>query len=196
MSIDSSAINQWKSKGRLVAESVARSLIWTGATPNVITVVGLLLNVVVALVIAGGYFTVGGILLVLVGLFDALDGAMARVTNQKTQFGAFLDSTIDRYAEAVVLLGLTVSRIDDLPTVVLAYVAIVGSIMVSYTRARAEGLGLRNEVGILARPERVALLAIGLITGWVTPVLIVLAVFTNLTALQRIIHVYRLTGGR
>lgn len=197
MMIETGSIDHWKARGRLVAESVARVLhYYTGASPNAITLIGLALNGIVALVVASGYLFVGGVLLIVVGLFDTLDGALARVTNRKTQFGAFLDSTTDRYAEAVVLLGLTIAYPESTAIVVLAYVTIVGSLLVSYTRARAEGLGLRCEVGMLARPERVVLLALGLVTGYVLPSLIVLAIFTNVTAVQRILHVYRLTGGR
>jgi CDP-diacylglycerol---glycerol-3-phosphate 3-phosphatidyltransferase len=194
--IETWSIDQWKAKGRLLAETVARTLALTGATPNVITLIGVVLNGLVALVVAAGFFTIGGVLLLAVALFDAIDGALARVTNQKTRFGAFLDSTTDRYAEAFILLGVLYAFHENATVTILAYIVIVGSLLVSYTRARAEGLGLRCEVGMLARPERVIILALGLITGLIIPALAVLAVFTHLTTIQRMVHVYRLTGGR
>src|SRR5205823_10365986 len=121
----------------------------------------------VALVLASGATLVGGVLVLLVGLFDTLDGALARVTNRKTTFGAFIDSTLDRYSEAVVVLGIVYAALErnDRATVLLAFAMLVGSLMVSYARARAEGLGLRAEVGLVPRPERIVVLGIGLIPG-------------------------------
>lgn len=174
---------------------VAAAFVRLGISPNALTVLGLLLNVGVGLVLAAGYQTAGGFFVLFAGLFDMLDGAVARVSQRVTVFGGFLDSTLDRYSEAVVFLGLLLwyAREGRTTEVVLVYAVIVGSVMVSYTRARAEGLGLRCEVGWLQRPERIALLGAGLILGLVTPVLWLLAVFTNLTTLQRILHVYRST---
>src|SRR5581483_621084 len=153
-------INQ---RARGIADTVARWLEFTGVTPNMLTVMGFLLTLGVAYVIASGYERLGGVLVVAAGLFDMLDGAVARVRGLKTRFGGFL-----------------------------------GSLLVSYTRARAEGLQppVDCEVGWLPRPQRVVLLAAGLITGLVIPALWVLAVLTNVTALQRIMHVRRELGGR
>ena len=131
----------------------------------------------------------------LANAFDMLDGALARVTGRVSRFGAFLDSTMDRYEEAVLYLGIGVwlySRSDGL-LLLAGYLAIIGSILVSYTRARAESLGIGGEVGWLPRPERLVLLAAGLIFHLylLAPVLWLLAVFTNVTAVQRILHVRR-----
>jgi CDP-diacylglycerol--glycerol-3-phosphate 3-phosphatidyltransferase len=179
--------------GKLVAQ--------TGITPNTISVITLALNAIVAVIIAAGYLLPGGILVLLVGLLDSLDGAVARASGQATIFGAFLDSTLDRYAEAFLFLAVVYHFQSDGVTVLLSFIALVGSVLVSYARARAEGLGLECEVGWLARPERVFILGVGLAGAHFWPpvllvALAVLAVFTHLTAIQRIVYVYRLTSGR
>ena len=180
---------------RKVAEGIARGLERTGVSPTQLTVIGFALNLIVAAVLATGQLPLGGALVLVVGLFDMLDGALARVAKRATTFGAFLDSTLDRYSEAAVLLGLLyeASRRGDLTVSTLSFVVIVGSLMVSYARARAEGLGLNCEVGFAPRPERIVLLGLGLIVGLEVPALILLAVMTHVTAVQRILHVYNLT---
>ena len=189
------AVNGVKRQFKLWAELVAQAMAGTGVTPTGLTLIGFGLNLVVAMVLATGALTVGGILVLVAGLFDTLDGAMARVTKRSTAFGAFLDSTLDRYSEAALLLGLAYDAAlrANLPIVVLAFVVLAGSLMVSYCRARAEGLGLNCEVGIVPRPERVVILGGGLILGLELPALALLAILTNVTAIQRILHVYSLT---
>ncbi len=164
-----------------------------GVSPNTVTVVGLLLNALVAVVLSGGNYVLGGVLTLVAGSFDMLDGAVARAGNRVSRFGGFLDSTLDRYSEAVMLLGLLVHflRIDSPTNVFLIYVTAVGSLMISYTRARAEAAGIRNEVGLFARPERVILLGVCLLFGKPEVALWILAVGTNVTAAQRVYHVYR-----
>jgi CDP-diacylglycerol--glycerol-3-phosphate 3-phosphatidyltransferase len=123
-----------------------------------------------------------------------LDGALARATDRKSAFGAFFDSTVDRYSEALILLGLLLyyERLGTMRwEIPLVYLSIVGSLMVSYTRARAEALGFKGKAGLLARPERIILLAIGLIAGWLSFALGVLAIFTNFTVAQRVYYVWR-----
>jgi CDP-diacylglycerol--glycerol-3-phosphate 3-phosphatidyltransferase len=178
-----------------MAEFVARLLARTGAHPNHVTIAAMLLNAGVAATIAMGHVQLGGVLVLVVALIDTLDGALARVTQKSTTFGAFLDSTLDRYSEGFILLGLLVhlSAGGDRLGTALCFVVLLGSLMVSYTRARAEGLGMKCEVGVAPRPERVAILSIGLMIGWTLPALAILAVLTNLTALQRILHVLRLS---
>jgi CDP-diacylglycerol--glycerol-3-phosphate 3-phosphatidyltransferase len=168
-------------------------------TPNTVTVVGLILNGVVGWVIAGGHLITGGILLLVAGGFDMLDGALARVTKKFSTFGAFLDSVLDRYSEAIVGFGLLYHEMLSHDTLVvgLLYAYIIGSLMISYARARAEGLGLDAKVGLLPRPERIVILAIGLIFHvLLVPVLIVLALLTNFTALQRVYHVWQATRSK
>jgi len=179
---------------------LARAVARTGLSPNAVTLITLALNCGVAALIASGSLVLGGLLVLVVGALDSLDGALARLSNRATTFGAFLDSTLDRYSEAVLFLGVIYHHRADPQTVVLAYVALVGSLMVSYARARAEGLGLDCEVGLLARPERMAVLGLGLIATYfdqriLTAALLALAFFTHCTALQRIVHVHRLTRG-
>ena len=189
-------IQEW---GRVQARRVAQWLRWTGLTPNMLTVIGLLLNCGVAVVLARGHLFWGGVLVLAAGLFDLLDGAMARVTDRTSPFGAFFDSTLDRYSEAVVYGGLLVYFLyGDYPGdgrlgAVLIYLTIVGSLLVSYARARAEGLGYKLQVGLLARPERIIILSLGLLVGWPLWALWILAIFTNLTAAQRIYHLWATT---
>ena len=186
-----SAVKRLKANVRRRAIPIGRGLSRLGITPNFLTVTGCLLNFGVGAVLAFGYDLIGGVLVLVVGAFDMLDGALARATNRSTRFGAFLDSTLDRYSEAAVFLGILASAATrgDVAIVLLTYTAAVGSLMVSYARARAEGLGLSCEVGMLQRPERIILLGLGLIFGLTLPALVILAVLTNVTAIQRILHV-------
>lgn len=178
---------------------VGRVLGRSGITPNMLTMLGLFLTLGVTATLATGHLVWGGILVLLTSAFDMFDGALARATERNSTFGAFFDSTIDRYAEAMIFFGLLL-HYQRVPSthfeVLFIYLAIVGSLMVSYTRARAEALGLECKVGILARPERVILLSLGLIIGWLHVTLAILALFTNITAVQRIYHVWSQTEGK
>jgi CDP-diacylglycerol--glycerol-3-phosphate 3-phosphatidyltransferase len=161
-----------------------------------LTVVGLLLNLGVAVVIAGGQPRLGGALLLVASAFDMLDGAVARATGSVSPFGGFLDSTLDRYSEAVVFGGVLVYLLgtaDGELGAVLVFVATVGALLISYARARAEAAGFRASVGLVARPERVILLAICLLVGQPLWALWILAVATHWTAVTRIVHVWRLS---
>lgn len=188
-------LDRLKGQAKAGIEPVGQALARTGISPNVLTTVGCLLNFGVAAVIAIGYLNLGGFLILFAGAFDMLDGALARAAKRATTFGAFLDSTLDRYSEAAIFLGVFIEAAlrSDLQVQLLAYAAAIGSLMVSYARARAEGLGLRSSVGLFQRPERVILLGVGLIFGLEVYALWVLAVLTNVTALHRILHVRRLT---
>jgi len=182
---------------RYFLEPIARFISWTGVSPNVITVIGFLLTVGVAFVIGAGYLRLGGVLIFAAAGFDALDGTLARMTGRTSRFGAFLDSTLDRFSEAVIFLGLFVYLVDQgaQTELILIYATIVGSLMVSYARARAEGIGVTLKEGLLTRFERVGLLILGLIFNQLTLVLWILAIFTNVTAVQRMWLVWRITGG-
>jgi CDP-diacylglycerol--glycerol-3-phosphate 3-phosphatidyltransferase len=148
-------------------------------------------------VLGWGYLFLGGILITGVALFDAIDGTMARMMGRTSRFGAFLDSTLDRFSEAVIFLGLFIHFIGENqhPELILIYATVVGSLMVSYARARAEGIGVSLKEGFFTRFERVFLLVIGLLFNKLTVVLWILAIFTNLTAIQRMYLVWRITGG-
>ncbi|HYP41154.1 MAG TPA: CDP-alcohol phosphatidyltransferase family protein, partial [Chloroflexia bacterium] len=194
------ALQAW---ARGIAKRAAQIFVRTPITPNMLTLFGLVLNIAVAALLATGHLVAGGVMIIVAGLFDMLDGALAKITNRVSAFGAFLDSVVDRYSEAVVLLGLLLYyyqqlSIQRLTEVVLIYAILFGSVMISYTRARAEGLDIKNEVGLMARPERIILLAVGLLfnTVLLIPVLWVLAVGTQITAIQRIVHVWLVTTGK
>jgi CDP-diacylglycerol--glycerol-3-phosphate 3-phosphatidyltransferase len=166
-----------------------------GLTPNMVTTIGLVLNIAVAVVIARGSLQWGGVLLLIASGFDMLDGAVARASGSVTKFGGFLDSTIDRYSEAIVLFGLMIYVLgtdDAFVGGLLIFTVLAGSLLISYARARAEAAGFRASVGLLARPERVLLLSLGLIFGQLLPALWILAIGTHLTVLTRIAHVWRL----
>ncbi len=172
-----------------------------------LTVLGLVLSALTAVVIALGFLFAGGLLVLFAGIFDMFDGAMARVRNTATTFGAFFDSTLDRYSESIILFGLlwyALQRPDlhdafwpapheQTWMVTFIFIAAVGSLMVSYAKARAEGLGLECKTGLLARPERVVILAIGLLSGTAIWALALLAVFSHVTAIERLVYVWRIT---
>ena len=181
--------------------AVMRPVAKSRLTPNTLTIVGFLLNVLTAWIIGGGLLFAAGVMLLFAGIFDMADGALARVKNASSEFGDFLDATFDRLAEASIGLGLlwhALARHDNLQ-VGLIYAVVLGSVMISYARARAEVLNLDCEVGIMARPERIVVLAVGLILAWATNelaltiVLAALCISTYYTVAQRIVHVYRVT---
>jgi CDP-diacylglycerol--glycerol-3-phosphate 3-phosphatidyltransferase len=182
---------------RIFLEPLARFIGWTGISPNVVTVIGFVLMIGVAMVLAGGHFIWGGILITAVALFDAVDGTLARMMGRSSRFGAFLDSTLDRFSEAVIFLGLFIYYVgqDQNLELILIYATVVGSLMVSYARARAEGIGVPLKDGLFTRFERVFLLVVGLLFNQLTFILWLLAIFTNLTAVQRMYLVWRITGG-
>lgn len=166
-----------------------------GLTPNMATVIGLALNIAVAAVIASGHPRWGGIFLLVASAFDMVDGAIARATGATSKFGGFLDSTLDRYSEVVVYLGLLIwlnQTRDDHIGSVLILIAASGAVLISYARARAEAVGYGASVGLVARPERVVLLAICLIINQPLWALWILAIATHLTAVTRILHVWRM----
>ena len=185
---------------RGAVQPLALGLARAGIQANWLTYLGFVLNVVVAVLVSQGWFAVGGAMFLIVNALDFLDGAVARAAGTAGAFGAFLDSVLDRYSEAVVFVGLIVwySRVDDMLALTATALAMAGSFMVSYCRARAEGLGLDCEVGLLQRPERIVVLGIGLMLADVAhpmvlvAVLVILAVMTNFTTAQRMRHVARL----
>jgi CDP-diacylglycerol--glycerol-3-phosphate 3-phosphatidyltransferase len=175
---------------------IAQWLERTGVTPNALTLIGFALTIIVAVVLALGQLLIGGLLLIAAALFDTLDGALARHAGLTSTFGAFFDSTMDRYSEAVTLIALIYyysAQPDGRTAVLLLAATLVGSLMVSYTRARAEGLGIECKEGFFQRTERIVVLIIGLVTGWMLPVLAILALLTNVTAIQRIVSVCQKT---
>jgi phosphatidylglycerophosphate synthase len=159
-------------------------------TPNVLTVIGFLVTCVAALVIPFN-IRLGGILILAGGALDMLDGIAARTRGKETKFGAFLDSLLDRYSDAFLFLGLAwyFSAKENYTGAVLSLITLVGAFLISYARARAEGLGESCHVGIMERGERLILLIFGTLTGWLLPVTWIMAVLTHITVIQRIYHV-------
>ncbi len=184
---------------RKLAEWWVLPLVKLGITPNMLTAMGFVLSVLSALAIAMDHLWMGAALLLIGGAFDLSDGALARVQESRSTFGAFFDSTLDRYSESVVLMGLVYRYGSHAQTteLLVVFAVLTGSLLVSYTRARAEALQLNCEVGLYARPERVVTLVAGLLFyPWLFWFLVLLAVVTNITAIQRIAYVWRLTNPR
>ncbi len=180
-----------------VLTSVANFIRWTGISPNLVTFLGFCLTAVSAVFAAYGQFLVAGIFLMLGGSLDALDGTLARVTGRVSRYGAFLDSTLDRYSEILAYLGLLFfyTQRGERLEILLIYITIAGSLLVSYTRARAEGIGVSCKGGLFTRAERWGTLVLGLLFNQMRLALWILAIFSNITALQRIYIVWRTTGG-
>ncbi len=194
------------------AERMMSALGRLPVTPNQITVIGTALTFLAAILVATGQLLPGGIVLAFAGTFDILDGALARSSRRAYPYGAFLDSTLDRYSEGAMYIGLaayfvTVGGPGQRWLVLATAAALAGSFLVSYVRARAQSLGFTCETGVFQRPERVVVTVVGLVLGGYIPqvlyaVVIVLAIVTNFTALQRIREVWlqgraqRLAGER
>ena len=179
------------------AEALMSALGRVPVTPNQITVVGVALTFVAAVLAALGYLRWAGVVLIFAGTFDILDGALARSSGRAYAYGAFLDSTLDRYSEGAIYIGLaayfsTMGGPLQRWLLLATVAALAGSFLVSYVRARAQSLGFTCESGLFARPERVVVTVVGLIFGGVVLYVVVflLAILTNLTALQRIHEVW------
>lgn len=214
-----------------VINPFVKLLIRIGLTPNIITIMGLLLNILVAIVFITGaeegnrgdlrYVGWAGALILFAGLFDMLDGQVARLGNMSSTFGALFDSVLDRYSELVMFLGICYYLVAHhyFLSSLFAFIALIGSMMVSYTRARSEGLGIENKAGLMQRPERVVLLGVSAIACGITAYFIggdykfyvpgipfqvfetmtvftlpitVMAILTNITAIKRLLDAKRL----
>jgi CDP-diacylglycerol--glycerol-3-phosphate 3-phosphatidyltransferase len=193
------AKSAWQDRARRLLEPLVAGLAAAGVSPAAVTLFGLALNITAGVVVGLGHAAAGGVTLLVAGVCDALDGQLARRTGRTSRFGAFLDSTIDRIDETAVLAGIAAwflrserAHADLLATATL--VALGGSIITSYARARAEGLGLECKVGLFERPERVAVTIAGLLFGaWaLTGAVLLVLVLSWVTVLQRILHVRRL----
>jgi phosphatidylglycerophosphate synthase len=160
-------------------------------SPNSISIAGLFVTAAASAFIPLDLL-IGGFLIAVGGFFDILDGLVARINRKRSIFGAFLDSTLDRYSDSMIIIGASwyFFAAGDMTGVAVSVCGLVGSLATSYARARAEGLGLDCKVGILERPERVLLIALGCITGLLFPAMLIIAVLSHLTVLQRIVHVY------
>ena len=163
--------------------------------PNLLTILGCLINLAAGIVFAFGGILWGGILVLLGGFFDMMDGAVARQESRTSPFGGFLDSVLDRYADQFVLFGVLVyfTRAQALPWVVITALAIVGATVTPYTRARAENIIDTCRVGILERPERVILLAAGALFGYLAYAVLIIMLLSHITVFQRIYYTYKKT---
>jgi CDP-diacylglycerol--glycerol-3-phosphate 3-phosphatidyltransferase len=159
--------------------------------PNTMTLFGLAGNLIGALFLARGQFLIGGLVVIAMGPIDALDGTMARLRGEPTDFGAFVDSVVDRYSELIIFAGILVyyAMKNDAMVVALTFMAAFGSMMVSYVRARAQGLGFEAKIGILTRMERFLILAPSLVLSIPWLGVGIIAVFAHITAIQRILSV-------
>jgi CDP-diacylglycerol---glycerol-3-phosphate 3-phosphatidyltransferase len=164
-----------------------------GVHPDAITAFGLVIVAIASVVIAQGHFVAGGLILLMGTPLDAIDGAVARAMQRKDRFGALFDSTLDRYADGFIFMGLAYyySGQGNQNVMLLSILALLGSLLVSYVRARAEGLNLDCKVGLLTRMERVFIILVMLIVGLVVPGLWILVIGTHMTVIQRVWHVYR-----
>jgi CDP-diacylglycerol--glycerol-3-phosphate 3-phosphatidyltransferase len=182
---------------RPTLETVADVLARWNVSPDAVTYLGLVLTLGVAVLAALGYVRWAGVAYAFAAVCDAMDGTLARVSGKGSRFGAFLDSTIDRFEESIVFLGLTVyySQVGGRFELPLILVVAVGSLMVSYTRARAEAVGVACKVGFMTRPPRVVVMIAGLLLDQVLIALALLAVTSLFTAFHRMFHVWQMTGG-
>ena len=167
---------------------IAAFLIVLGVKPDTVTFIGLLGNMLAGFLIATGKLQFGGLCALIMGPVDAVDGALARLSDEESRFGAFLDSVVDRYSEIALFLGLLVHavRIDDDVLLIWTFIAASGSVMVSYTRARAESLGEEIKIGILTRVERYLVFVPAMITNLPLIGMVIIGVLAHVTASQRI----------
>ena len=194
----------------VIINPLIKAMIKARITPNIVTFVGFVINIVAAVVFIRAAYCSGesqttsigwaGAILLFAGLFDMMDGRLARMGNMSSRFGALWDSALDRYSELFSLFGITFFFLltNDVVSGIVTFLALIGSIMVSYVRARAEGLGIECKVGFMQRPERVVLTSLGAILAGATSSVVYLivpmwliAIFGNITAFWRILHCYR-----
>ena len=179
--------------GNRIILMIVRGLALSKIHPNVLTFLGLVINIVAAWYLGHGEFRLAGLIIIGAGLFDMVDGRVARATNQVTRFGGFFDSVLDRYSDLALLVGLLVwyGNINRQMYVVLTSIVMMGTVMVSYTRARAENEIPSCKVGFMERPERVVLLIIGALTEHMAPVLWLLAILSNWSVVHRMVFTYQ-----
>lgn len=195
-SVKRQSLTDWlRSRFKWFTEPLGALATKLGIHPNVLTIGGLLGNMVGAILLAVGHISLGGLIILLMGPVDALDGAAARARGEKSAFGAFVDSVTDRYSEAIIYLGLLIYFMgqpgNQTQAAVLIFLSFVGSVLVSYAKARGEALGFDVNVGLLTRVERYLILAPALLFNVPLVSLWIVAVLANVTALQRIWHVRR-----
>jgi len=178
-----------------IIDAIVRWLALSRIHPNVLTFIGLLINIWAGALFAAGSFRWAGVVVIGAGLFDMVDGRVARASNRVTRFGGFFDSVVDRYSDLALYIGLLVyyASIDRFFYIVLTALVMTGSVMTSYTRARAENTIPKCKVGFLERPERVVLIIIGALFLRMAQVLWVIAILSNLTVIHRMIYTWQET---
>jgi CDP-diacylglycerol---glycerol-3-phosphate 3-phosphatidyltransferase len=185
-----------KSIGSGIAGPIVKMIAHTPLTPNAITTIGFIITLGAAALIFTNHLLAAGIVVLVAGIFDMLDGALARLTNKTTRFGAIYDSTLDRVSEAVLLVGVLAVYVrgGEFAECMVVAAALVGSLLVSYTRARMEGLGIECKAGLFTRPERVVTLVAGLIFSHFNPVLLIavaiITFFSWYTVVQRMVYAW------
>lgn len=179
--------------GRFLFDALVGWLSYLRIHPNILTLLGLVVNIFAAILFARGLFFWAGLVVLFAGIFDMVDGEVARRTKRVTKFGAFFDSVIDRYSDLILLIGIVhwYAKWGQIFYVWLTGLVLIGSILTSYTRARAESLIPACKVGFLERPERIVLLIIGALSNRMAPVLWVMAILSNWTVSQRIWYTWR-----
>ncbi len=185
-------LSKIKHKTTELLEPLTDWLVKIGVKPNHLTFLGLFVGFLSAVAIAKGYAKLGALIILLSGLMDALDGALARNKGLVTKFGGFLDSVFDRYVDIAIFTSLGFYGVDWF----LVILALSGALMVSYTRARAENIIDRCDVGIAERGERMIILVLGLLTGFVWQAVVLIAFLSHITAIHRIVHAYCRSGDK
>ena len=179
--------------GKRILDSIVSGLASLRIHPNILTLIGMVINIFATVLFAKGIFTWAALVITFAGIFDIVDGEVARRTKRDTKFGAFFDSVVDRYSDLLLLLGLIIwyAKIDRIFYVGLTGLVLIGAVLTSYSRARAESLIPACKVGFLERPERIVLLIIGSLTDRMAAVLCVMAILSNWTVSQRIWYTWR-----
>lgn len=190
--------NKLKSTIRISLLPLAKGIPFS---PNMLTITGLVVSIITAMIFARGYVVLGGVFILLSGIFDVLDGAVARASNRMTAFGAVLDSVCDRYADGIIFVGIiygllrgNIISVSSLlfPDWLWCSLALIGSYLVSYTRARSEAAGAKSmDIGFAERPERMMLLVLGSFTGYLIASIVLIVILTHITSLQRLIRAER-----
>jgi CDP-diacylglycerol--glycerol-3-phosphate 3-phosphatidyltransferase len=183
---------------RYLINPIARAMIVMNITPNFLTVTGLIITISSAPLIAGEHLVLGGLVMLGGSLLDVFDGAVARLSHKATPLGAFLDSVSDRIGEVAILFGMLAFyvRTDNDMGVYLVFGTLAVSLLVSYQRARAEGLGIPGDVGVMGRPERIIILGLGLLTPFLIIALWVVLTLSLITLIHRTLHVAKNTPSR
>lgn len=174
-------------------QRVLEKVLGERANPNFFTLMGFLATLIASLLILKGFWILAGLMVILSGLFDLFDGVIARNLDKVTAFGGFLDSVLDRYSDLLLLMALLIHYLKrgDSEMVILTSFISIGTALIPYTRARAEAAQVSCNIGLMERAERIILLSVGILLGWMKPILWILAILTHFTVIQRIYYVWR-----